>query len=385
MAGFSDFPPETVSRIRVSLQDPHAIESFALVSTNIHALGRAHIGEYRRLRARFLRLESFPGAEEGGGLAAYLKHFILNPVHALYVKEARLGGLRMTWGYHTHRRKRELNVNKLPRFHQPPCKSDMRLFRRAIRGCEWITNEQAGEWVEAVKIGDEEPIFILLVMKLCNIGKLELLLYRVYNRTAKRFCRVLKGIVGASYQTYLSQLKEIVIDENGRDSASAEGGKISSFIRGLPSVTLLQCLRFQSDIARDECHERSLLRLNPGLEHLSFVSCLLNDRILSESLIWPKALKSFTCNNNICYMNFDFFFIRASLLAHAGRSLETLEVSVPWATEVTYMGSIREFNALKRAITDYTSLLGMKGFKDPITSALADVLPDSIEEFGPQR
>ena len=373
MARFSDLPAEIVLGIWQLLHNPYAIESFALASRGSYALSGPYIQEHHRLRARFSLLESYPQQDEGSILAAYTRHFILNPAHALYVKEARFGHLRRRWSHGRQRCETALNVDRLPQWHQPDCKPDMQLFSQAIKDCVWIPRRERDSWVYSLKRGEEDPILALLITILFNIQKLTVETNDdPYTRRLEHFCQV-------AIPSCLGKLKEVDINQCDRDSYKASDP--INVCGALPTITSLVCHRVRTSTEYNPRQKSKAMPLNPKMEHLTFRNCEISDKLLFDSLGRPSSLKTFAYDALEGYSkSINVFFVRTSLLTRARHSLESMSFSFRWDAIESYMGSIRELMVLKRVVTGCTTLLGRKGYADSYILPFADALPETIEE-----
>ncbi|CAF9938628.1 hypothetical protein IMSHALPRED_001029 [Imshaugia aleurites] len=155
MATFSDLPNELITDIWVHVIEPEDVESFALVSKNVHALSTRFVKEHCDLKKQYSKI-SVSRRLGSRGAADLLKEILLNPRIALYINELRILDCIDRWG----------------KQNPPFTVNTMDLFKNAIRHSTIIAPTEMGDWIADLELGNEDPIVALIVMQR-HLTKLE--------------------------------------------------------------------------------------------------------------------------------------------------------------------------------------------------------------------
>ena len=365
------------------IHDPCAIESFALCNKGVYDLSDPYLEEYHGLRRRFQALGGSDNQLFAGHnfpLAAHLKHFILNPTHALYVTSARLYGQSYGSPFSREQRQELLDIqNPVPETPFRRCglyhKADMELFTQAVRNCSWIKESEAEEWVEAIESGASGPIVALLITKVQNIQKLLLSIHQ----DSKWFSNVIKRSSSATSTSLLRSLAEVTIMATQEKSDHCM--PLIDSLGALPSVTSVSYYMSQGSAegATQQCHNSNLLPWNSKLKHLDLNGCTISASTLSRSLRRPESLQSLRYLPNLESLTTKgLSLIRATLLAYASHSLEKLKLPLE-LKDTVYICSLQNFKALERLECNISTLLYRPLHGKGYTFPIKDSLPESIE------
>lgn len=229
MASFSDLPNELVAMVWGHVLDPDAIESFALISKNVYALGSSYIREHNELKREFSSISvSEEDADTRVGHA--LEGMLLNPRAALYVRRIYIDGWRSEWD--------RCSIFTWPALKFRPhidfgsgWSTD--LFEAAVETSPFVPGSELEDWLDDLESGDEGTIIALMIMRLPNLRSFEL--SRV-SRDPSRIPDVVRRIAASSDTDALSRLTEVRLG-SGRcmESAWADDDWEDIFLQ-LPSV-----------------------------------------------------------------------------------------------------------------------------------------------------
>jgi len=166
MARFGDLPDETILGIWPYIY-PNAIESFALTCRKIYDLGAKAVTEHNRLRKLYRVLVNEPSENTERGLTkAPRSELLINPLVdimretriAHYVKEVRMQYCSDCWGniFDDAQRKRETYRH-------------LHTLSRLLERCKYLRQQEATEWWDQIKIGNEDPMLGLLLYLLPDV------------------------------------------------------------------------------------------------------------------------------------------------------------------------------------------------------------------------
>lgn len=409
MARFSDLPNELVITVWHHVLDPEAIESFALVSKKVYALGSSFIAEHNELKREFSCVAHSTHDIITGIItrpADTLKELLLRPRTALYVRNVFIDDWRSYW---IKRRNPEFTCE-----HAEYPEQDMELFRQAIKDSPLILEDEITDWVENLENGDEEVIFSLFFTLIPNVHSLNL--FRMGSE-GLRLSNTIQRIAGSRDTEALSRLTVVQLWK-GYDVVFRYVDLVHIF-SALPSVKAIEawsvgngrhtleheyagscygCGEGYQCRCNEVCHDDrgdlqfTLPPKTSAVKHLTFGRCSIEKDRLFEFLEGLQALENFgvdTC----CSM--DPSDIVSALLAHAKKSLRTLRFGTCYNSMLCTI-DLTEFEVLqeleiesdlmrpyKHTVEEgYSYLYLMRPYKDAAEgSTLADRLPPSIERI----
>ena len=383
MARFSDLPNELVITVWHHVLDPDAIESFALVSKKVYALGSSFIAEHNKLEREFScvahsKHDIIPNITTRP--ADTLKELLLRPRTALYVRNVFIDSWRFTW-IQSFRTIISCDYAEYP-------EEDMELFRQAIKSSPFILKDEIRDWVYYLEDGDEEVIYCLILMLLPNVHLLNL--FRM-GSDGTRLAITIKRIAMSQDTEALSRLTVVLLwkgyGEVFRDI------ELMHVFAAVPSVKAIElgivgnyhsCVKFYVKFYPCDCDAEGHIRegrhflLPPKtstVKHLTFSRCDLDKEILFEFLEGLQALENFgvdTCGS------VDPSEIVSALLAHAKQSLRTLRFGTcSYSTSCTV--NLAEFEVLQELEIESDLMRPREDAAEE--STLADRLPPSIERI----
>lgn len=364
MANFSKLPNEMVSEVWSFIPEPRDLESFALVSKHVYAMGKPFLEEHNKLRKNysFLQTDIWTRTYD---LAFFLKEVLLRPRAALYVTHLSIDRYLEYW-------QDQRNDNES---HVPYPDDVTTLFVEAIHKSSFVPLNEAAKWITSFKEGNQEPILALLILLLPNLTTITVtdngypsgLLQETIQRVAE-----------AQSTTFLTRLVRVNLTTMfiyNYDDMNFY------WLRTFAALPLLQsmCL-YQMGLGRKDYSIDDTLYFSPGIYNITkvtFVRSGLRPKILFQLLESIKGLKRFSYvepHELLC--RFEPFWIRVALLANAKHSLESLKILSPPTHEHELLGTLREFTSLKELKTN-ARLLGDPDELDK----LADLLPASLEKI----
>ena len=368
MADFSRLPNEMISEIWSKIDGPEDVESFALVSKHVYAIGRPFVKEHNKLKKEF----SFVGIGFYPNYvlpASLLKKVLLRPRVALYVRHLSIGRLRQFWDD-------ESDDDGWPKQAHVPYPDDvMALFIKTIRQSSFVPRTEKYRWIPRLKIGDENPILALLCMLLPNISMVTL---REDGSNARMSQETIQRIAEAEKPMFLTRLVSVNIEGIPEDR-EIELEWLRAFAL-LPFVQSIHCAEMgvgEVDLTEDKQY---FVPESCSVRQLTFASCGLPPKLLAQFLVSVKGLKIFSYfDPDESFCEFKPFWIRTALLANAKHSLKYLTI-VRLSTDDTkkyeLLGSLRGFTALTELETNVNLLCRGSAFDE-----LADPLPRSIEKL----
>ena len=163
MADFSRLPNEMISEIWGNIHEPEDVESFALVSKHVYAIGRPFVEEHNKLKKDFGFIEIGPDMDPCAP-ASLLKEVLLRPRIALYVTHLAFGRFRYEWDDSGD------DGDEWPKIDHVPYPDDvMALFIETIRKSSFVQRNETPHWITSVEQGNEDPIVALLCTLLPNL------------------------------------------------------------------------------------------------------------------------------------------------------------------------------------------------------------------------
>ncbi|MCJ1453604.1 hypothetical protein MMC28_003951 [Mycoblastus sanguinarius] len=357
MATFNHLPRELLLVIWENIQPPD-IESFAKVNTTIYSLAGPYLEEYRSLQDQFCTITNAVD-EYHLQFPYYLKDILINPRHGLYAQEL----IIEDWPDSFESEWSDVEDEIAP-YQDRYTTEDMDLFQKTLAQVEFLSSDERSSWASLVDEGDQAPILAMLLLSLPNLATLTI--YRFGNRPEIFLQTVERGKA-------LLKLHHVEI------CFGFAGGAVSMLkpFLGLPSIGQINATG-----VRDDCEDDGVLGTYSDPAQSQLVDIRLHrSTVCSEAifkLLSPvKALQSFSYEvpKSASPYYFDALGIRNALLTHAKSSLTSLSLRLGYG-RFKFMGSLRDFEVLRKVDTDFAILYGEHPRED---CELAYVLPSSLE------
>ena len=393
MTSFSSLPNELIVEVWRQVLDPEAVESFALASKKIHALGRAFIEEHNRLRANFSSVTHF-GDEAGSGPAETLKTLLLNPRAALYIQSFSVNGWRAEWEY---------VVDSEEPGHRPYAKNIMELFTQSIVDSCLVSEDEVEHWLRNLRTGNECVIHSLILTMLPNVRSLDL---HCTNSSEYLLFDTIKRIAGSRDTKTLSRLEEVRLwpgdHESNDDFEWVRTFATLSSVKAIKAWGIgpnCDCDYDSHADPHDKCesgcsgvdenydcyhavchdHRRTLPPKASAVEHLAFIRCIMNTQRRFGFLKGLRALHSFEyLSDNPRMESSEPKEIVDALRAYARGTLQTLRLRSRGADYPSHAGTLVDFDVMIELEIAY-GLLWAYTYQSG-GSTLVDALPRSIEK-----
>ena len=365
MADFSRLPNEMISGIWSNIHEPGDVESFALVSKHVYAIGRPFVEEHNKLKKDFAFIEI--GSETDVGTpASLLEEVLLRPRTALYVTHLSFGRFRGVWA--------DPDRDIWPQNAHVPYPDDvMALFIETIQQSSFVPRTETSRWITSVEEGSEDPIFALLSMLLPNLVMVTL---REDDYDATISQETILRIAETEKPVLLTHLDTVKIVWTVEEQL-LHLNWFKAFAT-LPTVQSIQsdCMGvFEVDHEYDG--GQYFVSESYNIRQLTFAYSGLDPQILAQLLDSVKGLKAFSyLYPDETFYKFKPYWVRTALLANAKRSLEYLAILPYWTGEFELLGTLRGFTALKELETNANLLCQESAF-----DGLAELLPSSIEKI----
>ena len=368
MVTFSQLPNEMIMWIWEYVLEPQDVESFALVSKHISAIGAPFVDEHNKLkkenasfRVGFLTTEDAP--------MLLLRKILLWPRVAFYVTHLSIGPLLTDWD--------DLNNNidpELSSYHFAYPADDMELFVEAIRKADSVPRNEVEAWVTELKDGVEAPIVALLLLLLPNLCTMTL---GIESDFWCQLTETFKRISETKDSPFLTRLTTVNLDVHKRFGDEVMDWELLSMSATLPSVQSIHVARIGLiDIERLIKQTRSFEPGSSTIEELSFIESSICPKSMFQLFESIKALKRFTYSNpDEDTQPFEPFWMGKALVAYAKHSLELLKITAEQTEGVGTLGSFRGCTKLRELETEIHLLVEKDRFH-----TLADLLPVSIEK-----
>ena len=373
MAHFSHFPNEIISEIWGNVLEPESVESFALVSKLVYAVGRPFVEEHNKLKKEYSRFD-LNSDTHAGAPVFLLKDVLLRPRLALYVTHLSIYSYWTGWGYPEDNDDSDDDGGA---YHHTPYPEDiMALCIEAVGKTSFVPPNQVSRWIEKIRKGDEDPIRALLFLLLPNVTTVTLV---GGGNNGDILLETIKRIAKADKPMFLTRLITV--------NTESEGDRVGDLkcLKAFAALPFVQDLHVTS---MGKLASASHIHFTPGssnITKITFKNSGPDPRFLFGLLESIKGLKAFIYeepNESMkelgTFCRFEPFWIRAALLANAKHSLESLKIlSHEWQA-FEEMGTFREFTTLKELETDvrllmYRTTANYSGF--------ANLLPASIENL----
>ena len=272
-------PNEMVLKIWSHVLEPKDVESFALVSKNIHALGNRFIEEHQRLKERF---SFFSHREDSWGSppADLLATIPLNPRVALYVDEICIDRWKTRWDDPTTIEPSEC--------HLPYSEDTMRLFEAAVKTSALIPSDsECAEWISEIRGGDEDNILALIMSLLPNMRKFSL---KSVTDEGCRLSQMIYRIGKSSVATALSRLTDVEIGWDDTDYIASD----FDWVRKISSLKSVKTIKGRSvgllEGVPDYCYWLSIPPKWSNVTSLHLHHCGIDDsNLLSISSVWETS------------------------------------------------------------------------------------------------
>lgn len=428
MARFNDLPNEIILTI-IPLVLPDDLESFSSTCRLIKALATRARQQHQELKREYRTWTYAEPWEPYKRLHVLLRMILENPRLAYYVKELKVRRMYLGWPSKTDdkspsesddesvagaptdpaddkfslesedesvagaptdlagdKSSSESEDDPFAGALTDPADDDVVWFKKAVRKCIFVSPDEYEEWDDDLDGGCDDPILALLVTRLPNLKKLDILIdpevSPLFLETIQRISEAsstLDPLIPLSRLTWipLSRLTEVTVIP--RRSLM----KISSVwpFLALPSVKLLESVCVDHDeMIPLQKHSSKVIQLN-WARPWEFTE----KRIENFFSIF-KDLQVFRLSPEYSQLiiPWDLLRIHDSLLLHARHTLKQLSLYVDDmdGEDHGYIGSLHAFECLKRLEIGYVHLLGRQG---PSRKTLAEVLPMSIEDVSLQN
>lgn len=392
MTTFNDLPNELIVEVWRQVLDPKAVESFALTSKTVYALGRNVIQEHNELKAKFSSIDHYELHEggyyelhEGSDLVEALQILLLNSRAALYVRNVYIDRLGEEWG----------DVDDSEQEDERSYSEDtMELFKHAIEDNPLISEDEVVSWLDAFAIEKENAIIPLIITMLPKLHSLAL--PHVYSAEALLF-NMIKRIAECKNTEVLSLLREVRLLPG--DMNRPRGFDWIRTLAKLPSVKAIEAwdiapnrTRVNHDYPKarriTDCHgpyethdsyhtvyhesPHALIPKTSAITHLTFINCIIDTRRLVKLLDGLQALESFQYHSPRALSNPNKMV--DALLANAKHTLRKLRLrSDGGATHCPV--TLTDFAVMDDLEIRYDYLLD-----DGDRRKLANILPPSIEK-----
>ena len=356
-------PNEMVLDIWTHVLEPKDVESFALVSKNIHALGNRFIEEHQKLKKRF---SFFSHREDSWGSppADLLATILLNPRVALYVDEICIDRWKTRWDDPT--------TIKPSECHLPYPEDTMRLFEAAVKTSAFIPSDsESVEWISEIRLGDEDNILALIMSLLPNLRKFS---FKDVTAVGWRLSQMVYQIGKSPVTTALSRLTDVEIGWDDTDYIASDFGWVKK-ISPLKSVKEIKGW----GIGQLNGMYDYWLPIPPkwsNVTSLHLHHCSIDDKKLAMYLQCVGNLQHFSYTAAREDSPFHPFWL-CNTLAHAACSLQSLEISSGDGTG-SHMGSLAGLKVLTELSTEYGMLLDYAAQSE--SDKLTQMLPSSIEK-----
>ena len=339
------------------------IYNFSTISKRVYHLVREALREHCKLSKRLSTISNV-GTESGepGLFGPILKEILLNPRAARYPSLLKIGPYKFQWdkeGEHARKMVPE---------------SDLELFKQAVRAnIDCSHNEMEEDWFASIDEGDEEPLIALLLLLLPNLRRV-----RLDTIFESCFCieTALRTIIDHEHFASLRKLHTVDLRCAAIIDGDFLGFNLVRLIGALPSLTRIYGYGVGT-CPQDLFYTPDVVIYPTNVINLRFLRCCVNPKSLFDFLSSSMYLQHFfyiPMEPASDTADFEPFWIRTALLAHAHKTLKTLTI-LAGGHEKSFMGSLDEFTSLESVQTDLQLLMG-----DPsITLRVAfQMLPSSI-------
>ncbi|KAM0795324.1 hypothetical protein BDR22DRAFT_920679 [Usnea florida] len=368
MATLSQFPNEMITCIWEYILEPQDVESFALVSKHIYAIGAPFVAEQNKLKrenSSFI-LGSFI---EDTAPTLLLKKILLWPRVALYVTHLFIGALRTRWDTLGD----DVDVDEFS-YHIAYPADDMELFIEAIRKADLVPRNEIDDWVTAVKDGDETPIMALLLLLLPNLCTMTL---EIQSESYCQLTKTFQLMSETKNSPFLTRLTTVNLSFYPQSKPDFTDWRWLGMSATLPSVQSIHVKDLHSVSIKDLIKYGQYFRNgNSTIKELAFTDSSICPKSMFQLFASIKGLKKFMYSNPYDEpQSFEPFWMGKALTAYTENSLESLKITTKRHEGVETLGSFRGFTNLRELETEVHLLVEKGRFH-----GLADLLPVSIEK-----
>ena len=327
MAHLASLPNELV-RMMFTHVRPEDLENFAQISRQFHSLALPFLVEHRAL------IRKYRNTLECASITAFLHVVITNPRIASYVKKVELLPLATI--------QNALAEDELEIVTTAAVESEC--LRMVLD--QDIADEKE-YWRNEVRNGDEDILLAILLTLLPNLTVLSM--NTCHDSQSKWYASVIEKANSATKPT-LSKLKHIQLLPGrmcGCDVLDVQ--KFSA----LSSVKVLSA----EGISGWGCLPSISSDMNSEVTDLKLWDSSLEPAELYEFLRGFTKLQNFTFSSYIRSLSENgAFMIRSRLLAYCKATLRSLTLLCPDPAQLTFMGSLRDFEMLREIYTEWSFL-----------------------------
>lgn len=371
MATFSRFPNELLLEIWRHVQ-PDDIESFSLLSKNVHSLSSPFLQEHLELKHQF---SSFNNGDlvSKTSTAGLLKEIIKNPRVASYVKNLSITSWRDHWenggnGVNTLMAYPEASDERYY-LHTPYTEKDMELFEQAAKRAEHVFGS-VDVFINLMKAGYEDPIIALLLL-LSNPKSLVIEMTGDNSYSLRTLWYIIKQAA--------EPLRDLVKVKILNDSNI---GSVSPLVKAFATLPSMKHIHTEilGPLSRYRKIDLNLPARSSNVETLTFYCNFWDETREIDALEFCeliqgfKGLKTFSIESSA---GIEPSCIYAALFTHGKHSLSTLILKFHGGDK-RFIGSFRSFEVLKKLELDYNFLVDDR---PPRRTRLAGLLPSSLEEL----
>lgn len=377
MVRFSQLPNEMISEVWGHIVEPIDVENFALVSKHIYALGKSFVEEHNQLKREYSFVETGPGTRASAP-AFLLKDVLLRPRVALYVTHLSIGRCQRVWqDPDGHDDDDRVSYSKeWPRTsHAPYPDGDTALFIEAFRRVSFVPQKTVSKWIKWFKRGDEDPILSLLLLLL---PKITTLTRKSRTEREPELYETIYHIGKAEERTFLTRLRTVIL--HFELSVNDEDLSQWMWLRAFTNLSPLKSIHLKHFGFDEEDLElvasEYFIPGSSNVTEMTFVESEVGAKTMFQLLESIRGLKRFVYVNPLereGFTQFEPFWMRVALLAHAQHSLESLKILYPWSREL--LGNFRDFTALRELETSI-HLICWTSY-----DTVVDLLPASIEKL----
>ena len=391
MADFSRLPNEMISEVWGNIQEPEDVESFALVSKHVYAIGEPFVEEHNKLKEDFAFIEigHMMDRTDVVAPARLLEKVLLRPRIALYVMHLSIGPILPYWDP-SDDDNGGVGDDECPNDgHIPYPENVMALFMETIQKPSFMPGNETSGWIKSVRDGDEDPIIALLLTLLPNLTMVTL---TNDGSDAWMSQQTILRIAKAEKMLFLTRLVTVNIL-----SETYEGDNVFNWLTtfaALPSVQSLHMDHVRTERVDAVFESEYFVPDSYSIRELTFTDSDLHPQILAPLLNSVKGLKVFSYvgpNGNLapdaecCQSQ---LWIWNALLANAKHSLECLTILYPWTEELTFVGTLRGFTSLKEIQINLHLLCPCRGFGLVVPSSIEKIEIDTVflmtHDIGPR-
>ena len=352
MATFTSLPNELICEILRYVQ-PEDFENFAQISGNVYSLAFPFLTEHRALIRKYSTFCACTGTRS---ITDFLATLLASPRIGSYV------------------RKVELNTN----IYRPLTdkveytKEELEVFTKAALDSACLRKPSEEEildekdfWSNEIRNGNDDILLAILLPLLPNLATLAA---DTHPGRIEWYDKALEQ-AGFTKKPTLSKLAQIRLDCSMRYGFHLSEIQKFSALPSVRAITAMKACGFDClhDISPDT---------SSNVTHLKLWQSTVDSKGLYEFLRGFPKLQSFTYSHtDEPETPPDAFLIRASLLAHCKATLQNLTLLDPRCRRISFMGSLRGFEALKELYTEWCFLGPARG---SCTLQLDEHLPASL-------